>query len=329
MSFKNIISVTALLLVTISLSAQTSDNEQQYKAAMQNAKTAFDAKMYSEALYFYREALKIKPDAKLPRYKIEDIRTIYIDDGIKEIAENKQITQEEVQKQAEAKADERIETEVEQAQKELETLKVAAVINIEEEPVIVDESLDIEDVEPTLETKQPEPEPEPIEPEPEPEPEPIAPEPEPIVPQPVEPNKDEPKPIDEPAPKEEKTAPAPKPVQPAPKPTPAKTAAKPVSKPASQQKKLTDEEKEARKEAEMQKLRIQFPEQKTVLEIDQPGKHITRVIMNVDNKVSVYLKVKHSWGATFYFQDELGDDNLISISELTFNQMTNLANYGH
>ena len=304
MSFKNIISVTALLLVTISLSAQTSDNEQQYKAAMQNAKTAFDAKMYSEALYFYREALKIKPDAKLPRYKIEDIRTIYIDDGIREIAENKQIAQEEVKKQAEAKADERIETEIEQAQKELETLKVAAVINIEEEPVIVDESLDIEDVEPTLETKQPEPEPEPIEPEPEPEPEPIAPEPEPIVPQPVEPNKDEPKPIDEPAPKEEKTAPAPKPVQPAPKPTPAKTAAKPVSKPASQQKKLTDEEKEARKEAEMQKLRIQYPEQKTVLEIDQPGKHITRVIMN-------------------------GDDNLISISELTFNQMTNLANYGH
>jgi len=320
MSFKNIISVTALLLVTISLSAQTSDNEQQYKAAMQNAKTAFDAKMYSEALYFYREALKIKPDAKLPRYKIEDIRTIYIDDGIREIAENKQIAQEEVKKQAEAKADERIEAEVVQAQKELETLKVAAVINIEEEPVIVDESLDIEDVEPTLETKQPEPEPEPIEPEPEPEP---------IVPQPVEPNKDEPKPIDEPAPKEEKTAPAPKPVQPAPKPTPAKTAAKPASKPASQQKKLTDEEKEARKEAEMQKLRIQYPEQKTVLEIDQPGKHITRVIMNVDNKVSVYLKVKHSWGATFYFQDELGDDNLISISELTFNQMTNLANYGH
>lgn len=318
MSFKNIISVTALLLVTISLSAQTSDNEQQYKAAMQNAKTAFDAKMYSEALYFYREALKIKPDAKLPRYKIEDIRTIYIDDGIREIAENKQIAQEEVKKQAEAKADERIEAEVVQAQKELETLKVAAVINIEEEPVIVDESLDIEDVEPTLETKQPESEPEPI-----------APEPEPIVPQPVEPNKDEPKPIDEPAPKEEKNAPAPKPVQPAPKPTPAKTAAKPASKPASQQKKLTDEEKEARKEAEMQKLRIQYPEQKTVLEIDQPGKHITRVIMNVDNKVSVYLKVKHSWGATFYFQDELGDDNLISISELTFNQMTNLANYGH
>lgn len=302
MSFKNIISATALLLVTISLSAQTSDSEQQYKAAMQNAKTAFDAKMYSEALYFYREALKIKPDAKLPRYKIEDIRTIYIDDGIREIAENKQIAQEEVKKQAEAKADERIETEIEQAQKELETLKVATVINIDEEPVIVDENLDIDDVEPTLETKQPEPEPEPK-----------AIEPESVATQPVEPVKEEPKPIVEPKKTTVVSKPHPIVSKPKPRPQPA----------------MTDEEKEARKEAEIQKLRVQYPEQKTVLEIDQPGKHITRVIMNIDNKISVYLKVKHSWGATFFFEDEIGEDNLRSISELTFNKMTNLATYGH
>ena len=302
MSFKNIISATALLLVTISLSAQTSDNEQQYKAAMQNAKTAFDAKMYSEALYFYREALKIKPDAKLPRYKIEDIRTIYIDDGIKEIAENKQIAQEEVKKQAEAKADERIENEIEQAQKELETLKVAMVINIDEETVVDDDVVEIADVEPTLETKQP---------QPEPQPESI--EPEPTVTQLVEPVKEEPQPIVEP--KKTTVVSKPQPI-----------ASKPKTRP---QPAMTDEEKEARKEAEMQKLRIQYPDQKTVLEIDQPGKHITRVIMNIDNNISVYLKVKHSWGATFFFKDEIGEDNLRSISELTFNKMTNLATYGH
>lgn len=302
MSFKNIISATALLLVTISLSAQTSESEQQYKAAMQNAKTAFDAKMYSEALYFYREALKIKPDAKLPRYKIEDIRTIYIDDGIREIAENKQIAQEEVKKQAEAQADERIETEIEQAQKELETLKVATVISIEEESVVYDENIDIADVEPTLETKQP---------EPEPQPEQI--EPESIVAQPVEPVKEEPQPVVEP----KKTTVVSKP-------QPIVSKPKPHTQPA-----MTNEEKEARKEAEIQKLRVQYPEQKTVLEIDQPGKHITRVIMNIDNKISVYLKVKHSWGATFFFEDEIGEDNLRSISELTFNKMTNLATYGH
>lgn len=309
--------IAIILLITNTLSySQESATEQQYKAAMQNAKTAFDAKMYSEALYFYREALKIKPDAKLPRYKIEDIRTMYIDDGIKEIAENKQIAQEEVKKQAEAKADERIETEIEQAQKELETLRVAAVINIEEETVIYDENIDIADVEPTLETKLP---------EPEPEPKIIEPEPEPVVLQQVEIVKEEPKPVaEQPAPKEEKNE-----KKPAPKSIPTKPAAKPANKPVSQPKAMTAEEKEARKEAEMQQLRIKYPEQKTVLEIDQPGKHITRVIMNIDNKISVYLKVKHSWGATFFFEDEIGEDNLRSISELTFNKMTNLATYGH
>ena len=328
MSFKNIISATALLLVTISLSAQTIDSEQQYKAAMQNAKTAFDAKMYSDALYFYREALKIKPDAELPRYKIEDIRTMYIDDGIKEIAENKQIAQEEVQKQAEAKADERIEAEIEQAQKEIETLRVATVINIEEETVVYDENIDIADVEPTLETKQPEPEPEPeiIEPKP------VVPKEEPKPS--IEPVKEEPKPaIEQPAPKEEKPAPkaeepAPKPVQPAPKPAPAKAVSKPAPKPASQPKQMSDEEKKAWKENEIKKLRQQYPEQKTVLEFDQPGKHITRIIMNVDNEITVYLKVKHSWGATFFFVEEIGED-LRSIDEVTFNKKTNLQNYGH
>ena len=290
--------------------SQESAAEQQYKAAMQNAKTAFDAKMYSEALYFYREALKIKPDAKLPRYKIEDIRTMYIDDGIKEIAENKKVTQDEAKIEAETKADERIEAEIEQAQKELETLKVATVISIDEETVVDDENIDIADVEPTLETKQPEPEPIVVEPAKE-EPKPIVePESQPVVEQPVAPVKEEPKPVEP----EKKTVVTKQPIV---KPT----------KPAPHQ--LSDEEKEARKEAEMQQLKIRYPEQKTVLEIDQPGKHITRVIMNIDNKVSVYLKVKHNWGATFYFQDEIGEDNLRSISEQTFNKMTNLATYGH
>ncbi|MBR2195020.1 MAG: hypothetical protein IJ911_05330 [Salinivirgaceae bacterium] len=321
MTLRHIFSIAILLLVTLSVSAQDSESEQQYKAAMQNAKTAFDAKMYSEALYFYREALKINPDAKLPRYKIEDIRTIYIDDGIKEIAENKQIAQEEVKKQAEAKADERIEAEVVQAQKELETLKVAMVISIDEEPMVEDDVVEIADVEPTLETK-------PIEPEPEPQPEPI--EPEPIVTQPVEPVIEEPKPkekaIEQPAPKAEE--PAPKPVQPAPKPAPAKTVSKPTQKPVSQPKQMSDEEKKAWKENEIKKLRQQYPEQKTVLEFDQPGKHITRIIMNVDNEIMVYLKVKHSWGATFFFVEEIGED-LRSIDEVTFNKKTNLQNYGH
>jgi len=300
--------LTFCLLPTISFS-QTSDSEQQYKAAMQNAKSAFDAKMYSEALYFYREALKIKPDAKLPRYKIEDIRTIYIDDGIKEIAENKQIAQEEVQQQAETKADERIEAEVVQAQKELETLKIATILDITDDDSNIDETIDIEDVEPTqrpkIEIKE------------------VSNNIEPIIEKPkseipkIEKQNTEKQAI---TPKKEITENDTKPI------APPKT--KPITKPAQQTKAISDEEKEVRKEAEKQKLRIQYPEQKTVLEIDQPGKHITRVIMNINNEINIYLKVKHNWGATFYFEEEIGED-IKSISELYFNKMTNLANYGN
>ncbi len=310
MTLRHTFYIAVLLSVTISASAQISDNEQQYKAAMQNAKSAFDAKMYSEALYFYREALKIKPDAKLPRYKIEDIRTIYIDDGIREIAENKQITQEEAQQQAETKADERIETEIEQTQKELETLKIATILDINDGDSNIDEIIDIEDVEPTqrpkIEIKE--------------------------MPNNIEPIIEKPKsetPKIEKQNTEKQAITSQKEIRGNDTKPIAPPKAKPTTKPTQPAKTISDEEKEARKEAEKQKLRIQYPEQKTVLEIDQPGKHITRVIMNINNEISIYLKVRHSWGATFYFKDEIGEDNLISISELTFNQMTNLANYGH
>jgi len=311
MSLKNIISVTVLLLATVSLSAQTSDSEQQYKAAMQNAKTAFDAKMYSEALYFYREALSIKPDAKLPRYKIEDIRTIYIDDGIKEIAGNKPTTDNAaVQKQAETKADERIEAEVKQASTEMEKLKIATILDISDDMPDYDENIDIEDIEPTIETEIKE---------------------DPVTEEPTiaEPKTEEPK-IETHITEEQITETpkeTPKPAETTPT-VASKPAQKPVIKPVQPAKTITDEEKEARKEAEKQKLRTQYPEEKTVLEYDQPGKHITRVIIHVDNEISIFLKVKHSWGATFFFEEEIGE-GLKSINEIYFNKMTNLANYGH
>ena len=49
--------------------------------------------------------------------------------------------------------------------------------------------------------------------------------------------------------------------------------------------------------------------------------------MNIDNKVVIYLKVKHSWGATYFFIDEVGQE-LKSISATYFNLMTNLKTYG-
>lgn len=306
-------SILLILCILPMLATAQTSTEQRYKDAMQNAKTAFDAKMYSDALYFYREALKIKPDAKLPRYKIEDIRTIYIDENLKEITENQTIEQPQAQQQAESKADEQIEAEVNKATSEMETLKlVANVIEIEEDPIETEEDIEVEELihsrqvlalseikqetDVRIESKDT---------------------------QKTEIKKTNRQPI---VPEPEKTQveekPEPKVVAEKPKPKPAP---QPVSKP----KQMSDEEKEAWIEAEQEKLRVQYPDQKTVLEIDQPGKHITRVIMNIDNKISIYLKVKHSWGATFFFEEVIGLDNLQSINEIYFNKMTNLATYGH
>lgn len=310
--FRIILLIVCILPTTVV--GQTSDTEQRYKDAMQNAKTAFDAKMYSDALYFYREALKIKPDAKLPRYKIEDIRTIYIDENLKEITENQAVAEPQAKLQAETKADEQIEAEVIKASSEMETLKlVANVIEIDEEPFDTEEDIDIDELIQSRQTVSPK----------------IAPSNNIII-ESSNVQKTEIKAVNlqptvvEPEKKQAEEQPAPKVVAERPKPKP-QTVAKPVSKP----KQMTEEEKEVWIEAETEKLRMQYPDQKTVLESDQPGRHITRVIMNIDNKISIYLKVKHNWGATFFFEEVIGKENLQSINEIYFNKMTNLATYGH
>ncbi|MCK9208413.1 MAG: hypothetical protein M0P66_14975, partial [Salinivirgaceae bacterium] len=91
---------------------------------------------------------------------------------------------------------------------------------------------------------------------------------------------------------------------------------------------LTEEERKIWIEQEQKRLAVSYPNKKTVEELDQPGKHITRVIMNINQKVVIYLKVRHSWGATFFFIDEVGQE-LKSINEQYFNLMTNLDTYGN
>lgn len=307
-TFRAILLILCALPLTVI--CQTNDTEQRYKDAMQNAKTAFEAKMYSDALYFYREALKIKPDAKLPRYKIEDIRTIYIDENLKKITESKAVDEPTAKQQAETKADEQIEAEINKATSEMETLKlVANVIEIDEEPVETKEDIEIEELihsRQTLSPKLSQKDNIKIESKDSQKAEIIIEKKQPITPEPE--NKQV----------EYQPTPTPKAVTNKPRPS---SATRPVDKP----KQMTEEEKEA----EQDKLRLQYPNQKTVLEIDQPGKHITRVIMNINNKISIYLKVKHNWGATFFFEEVIGLEDLQSINEIYFNKMTNLATYGY
>lgn len=313
---KPLYSAFIILLFVGRITAQEFDVEQQYQQAMQNAKTAFEAQQYSQSVMFYREAQKIKPEALLPKYKIEDIRTIYIenelDSLIVEAPETEKISRKQKKqlelevKQAEEKAaltaTLKMNNEAEKAREELETLKVSVIEISDDEAEPALESPEITNIVANRETKieeinqqkqvaleggiQQTAKPELIE---------IKKKNQEVKPNPVA---------------LEKT-----------------TANKPkteVSLPKANKEKPT-REWIAREE---QKLKEKYPNKKTVEQEELPGKQITRVIMHIDNKISTYLKVKHSWGATYFFIDEVGQE-LRSINEQYFNLMTNLKTYGN
>jgi len=312
------------LQVTI-LQAQEFSKEEQYKQALQNAKSAFEAKQYSQAVLFYREAQQIKPESLLPRYKIEDIRTIYIEKElntfkkeqskeVKHLSKKEKVAQQKKEEeQIQKKATLKMNQEAEVVKKELTALKVTSV-TIQEDEVLIDNS--------TIEV------------------EPISADREVVI-NPLDTKKQESvsiaKDASEPVLKSEKReVPAIKPVLEDSIET-QKTASLPVKKEVHKQMQTNDvkdnktvnqEERKVWIEQEQKRLALSYPNKRTVEEFDKPGKHIIRIIMNIDNKVVIYLKVKHSWGATYFFIEEVGQE-LRSINEQYFNLMTNLDTYGN
>ncbi|HAM98819.1 MAG TPA: hypothetical protein DCQ26_09440 [Marinilabiliales bacterium] len=302
--------------------------DEQYKQALANAKLAFEAKQYSQAVVFYREAQKIKPGSLLPKYKIEDIRTIYIEKEKKiQPTVDSKTKKKETRKTTRAKeqnpatedeiiretATRKMNEEADLVEKELKTLKVeAAVIN--EEPAIIDTTaMVIAEVEKDRETT-------------------VAPIEKKNTPHLTTTNntKTEVSPILEKREtsvvnKADSGIPEKKNYPESINTTKPSAASQPIKKVKTA---LTEEERKIWIEQEQKRLAVSYPNKKTVEELDQPGKHITRVIMNINQKVVIYLKVKHSWGATFFFIDEVGQE-LKSINEQYFNLMTNLDIYGN
>lgn len=315
------------LMLSLSLFSQDLSNDDLYKQAIENAKVAFEANQYSTAVMFYNEAQRIKPESLLPRYKIEDIRTIYIAKEMDTIALVQTAKLEEVPKKkkkkeieaeqivmaslAQEQATERMYIEAEKEKQELAELKVEAQTLYIEEDIEDLEDEAVEDVAPELQTGLNKIESNAVSP--------INTKPNEIpsikgevkTVEPVvvinEPKQEEAKSmVSEPKKEVVKTKPAPKPV-------PVKVG-------------MSAEEKAKWVEAEKKRLVEKYPDKKTVEEIEKPGKHITRIVMHIDNKVTVYLKVKHGWGATYFFIDEPGLE-LKSINEQYFNLKTNLKTY--
>ncbi len=312
--------IISVILLAFGSYSQEFTTEQQYKQAMANAKMAFEAKQYSEAVMFYREALKIKPEALLPKYKIEDIRTIYIK---KEMASVKPQTPEEPKKKNKKKqqqeekllaekvkveATRKMNRDADKIQKELKNIDVID-INEDLEINLENEDIDIINIESDKQTgvkkidtkksnlsvksniqtdnnvsvmqKRT-----------------------------VSENKQKPEKKEQPK-QVEKTR---------------KNIPEREKKTITQTTKVSVKNKEEWIKQENERLVKKYPNKKTVEEIDKPGKHITRVIMNIDNTVTIYLKVHHSWGATYYFIDDIGRE-LRSINQQYFNLMTNLDTY--
>ena len=328
---KTILYLVLILFASVpSILAQEFDTNQQYNQAMANAKQAFEAKQFSEAVMFYREALKIKPDARLPKYKIEDIRTIYIEKELDAIntapnmtekakANDKAKHESELEKTkiedaAKAEATRKMNEDADNAEAEIRQASVA-VIDISEDKDLPDlndydvikdtpgdKQVGVKKVEPKIQTNL---EGESIE----------------IDNSELNLSKREVPEIVKPYVNSEPTLEKNLETKAEPKPNiPSQTS-------VVKQTTVSQPEKQIWIEQEKKRLAETYTNKKTVEEIEKPGKQITRVIMNIDNNVTIYLKVKHSWGATFFFIDEVGLE-LRSINETYFNTMTNLKTYG-
>ncbi len=346
-----------MLLTAHLVHAQEFTKEQQYQQVMENAKVAFEAGRYSQAVMFYRQAQELNPKSHLPRYKIEDIRTIYIEreladqpEAPKRLNKKEQAAQEALEEEAREVATRKMNADADLALAELTDLKMEKEVpQAQRETLEVDDELDdlpeeeVQDSERHVETvgaaltkkpgeqfSLPDSSPEIKTEKREVKPLYIAPEAELLEVDEEETVLEEDH-VNDP---EQHLAVVP-PAKPQQEAHPVKGMEKPVIEEQVVKKEeeplklsdMTEEEREAFIESEQVRLKKEYPNAKTVEELEKPGRHITRVIMHVDGKVTIYLKVKHSWGATFFFMDNPGLE-LQSINEIYFNKMTNLLSYG-
>lgn len=74
-----------------------------------------------------------------------------------------------------------------------------------------------------------------------------------------------------------------------------------------EQKRITADasfDQDAKPEDEQKILAAKYPKEKTIETIKEATKTITQIIINQNGMVTIYLKVAHNWGQTFYFIKE-------------------------
>src|SRR3989339_379604 len=78
---------------------------------------------------------------------------------------------------------------------------------------------------------------------------------------------------------------------------------------------------ETRPEDEEALLKAKYPQEKSVETIKEKTKTTTQVVINKNGKITVFSKVEHNWGATFYFLKEPGQP-IVNISRDYFERNT-------
>lgn len=352
-----VVIIACLIAVSLqySLHAQNADEKTiRYKSALKMANDYFKAGKYFESIVFYKEAWAVKPDESLPRYRIEDIKTIYIqqeveklipkDDGtkkskkeLKELALEKARIEQEVRSKVEKdilsmdneevreeaknrilnltnlRLDELEEKQRAQVEKDSierkkrieaafaqeamkDSLQTAALIS--DQKRIADSIkkarqaiLLQEEEQKRIEENNAE----------------VARKKEEAVAK-IRLEEEQKK-------KEEQELKASMTVSDV---KPGNSEEEEVIKTEETKKSISIAEARLIKQEELKK---KYPERKTIETIQDPGKKTTRIIINNEGKVTVYLQVEHSWGGVFYFID-YDPDPVASISKDYFDRHT-------
>lgn len=282
------------------------DVKKQYEQVIAKANSLFDSGQYTASIHFYKKAQSIAPEKKLAKFRLEDIITIFIKNELAANRADAELLIEgiearslEIEKSMEsedtdslaillAKIDAKtvnqpaVDNRPEEwkrleadVRKELNNDEVKPAF-IEKDITEVKENVVIENkVEPVKEVKEKKVEPVAV----------------------VEVKKEEPIINKDTLAELKKDLPVIKPV--------VKKEVKPEKKAYT---KLVEEKKQ-RDDELMQK----YPDGKTTEVIKSDTKTTIRTIIHKDNKITVYLKVKHNWGGEYYFID----DSPIKIHSIT------------
>ena len=249
-----------------------------YKQALDQANQYYKEQKYAESVVFYRKALKIKPEERLPKYRIEDVYTLFLTNDVVATKEEAKQLVAEVEMSFDNYKNEEVFIKKTEEPRKVETIQ--AIESKKTEQIQTQKLPEKEIVAPTMgvSTKS-------------------------AIKEDV-PAKIEPKPIEKPLIAEQSKPKVPetkiveqKPtaiVETKPKETP-KTFVEP--KPIPTQTKVAPTEEFESNDKLLQK----YTAKKTVEVITEPTKTITNVYINSGAEVIVYSKVKHSWGGEFYF----------------------------